>query len=121
MQHYNRSGVPTLITWEEKILGCNNAAVAGLILESWHFPASIVDPIKQHYLLEPPSGDHIRVTYLLNLASGIACDLGYALPGEANYWELTDEKLKAAGLADLDRIAVGEAAQETFDLMRESL
>lgn len=121
MQHYNRSGVPTLITWEEKILGCNNAAVAGLILESWHFPAAIVDPIRQHYLLEPPTGDHARTAYLLNLASGIACDLGYALPGEANYWELTDEKLQAAGLAAVDRIAIGEEVETTFGLMRESL
>lgn len=121
MQHYNRSGVPTLITWEDKILGCNNAAVAGLILESWHFPASIVDPIRQHYLLEQPTGDYARTAYLLNLASGIACDLGYALPGEANYWELTDEKLKAAGLAAVDRIAIGEEADATFGLMRESL
>ena len=121
MQHYNRSGVPTLITWEEKILGCNNAAVASLILASWHFPPSITEPIKQHYLLEPPTGAFVRLAYLLNLASGIACDLGYALPGEANYWELTDEKLKIAGLLNLDRNAVGDEAQAAFDLMRESL
>lgn len=121
MQHYNRSGVPTLITWEEKILGCNNASVAATILASWHFPASITEPIKNHYLLEPPTGEFTRLAYLLNLASGIACDLGYALPGEANYWELTEEKLKAAGLPDLDYSAVGEEAQASFDLMRESL
>jgi len=121
VQHYNRSGVPTLITWEEKILGCNNANVAALILESWHFPISITEPIKQHYLLEPPSGDHVRVTYLLNIASGIASDLGYPLPGEANYWELTDEKLAAAGLLGVDLGDVGEEVQTSFEAMRDSL
>lgn len=121
MQHYNRSGVPTLITWEEKILGCNNAAVAGTILESWHFPPAITEPIRQHYLLEPPTGDNTRITYLLNLASGIACDMGFPLPGEANYWEYTDEKIKAAGLKEFDHGSIGEEAQEAFDLMRDSL
>jgi HD-like signal output (HDOD) protein len=121
MQHYNRSGVPTLLTWEENILGCNNANVAALILESWHFPASITEPIKQHYLLVPPTGPHARVTYLLNLASGIACDLGFPLPGEANYWELSDEKIAAAGLAGVDVVAAGEEALEAFEAMRDSL
>jgi HD-like signal output (HDOD) protein len=121
MQHYNRSGVPTLLTWEENILGCNNANIAALILESWHFPVSITEPIKQHYLIERPTGPHARVTYLLNLASGIACDLGYPLPGEANYWELTDEKIAAAGLTGVDMGAVGEEAQTAFDAMLDSL
>jgi HD-like signal output (HDOD) protein len=121
MQHFNRSGVPTLLTWEEKILGCNNAAVAGVILASWHFPAEITEPIKQHYLTEEPSGAHVRVSYLLNIASGIACDLGFALPGEANYWELTADKLKAAGLPQFDPGEIGDEAQDTFELMRESL
>jgi len=121
LQHYNRSGVPTLITWEENILGCNNASVAALILESWHFPHSITEPIKQHYMIEPATGEHARVALLLNLASGIACDLGYALPGEANYWELTDEKLASAGLKGVDLLAIGEEAEESFLAMRDSL
>jgi len=121
LQHYNRSGVPTLITWEENILGCNNASVAALILESWHFPHSITEPIKQHYMTEPPTGEHARVALLLNLASGIACDLGYALPGEANYWELTDEKLDTAGLKGVDLLAIGEEAEASFVAMRDSL
>ncbi len=120
-QHYNRSGVPTLITWEENILGCNNASVAALILESWHFPHSITEPIKQHYMTEPLTGEHTRVALLLNLGSGIACDLGYALPGEANYWELTEEKLAAAGLKGVDLLAIGEEAEEAFLAMRDSL
>ncbi len=120
-QHYNRSGVPTLITWEENILGCNNASVAALILESWHFPSSITEPIKQHYMTEPLTGDHARVALLLNLGSGIACDLGYALPGEANYWDLTDEKLAAAGLKGVDLLAIGEEAEKAFLAMRDSL
>lgn len=121
MQHYNRSGVPTLLTWEEKILSCNNASVAALILESWHFPPSITEPIKQHYLVEPPTGDHARVTYLLNLASGIACDIGHSLPGEANYWELTDEKIEAAGLSGVNLVEIGEEAHAAFESMRDSL
>jgi len=121
MQHYSRSGVPTLITWEENILGCNNAAVAALILESWHFPASITEPIKQHYMIEPPSGKHAKVALLLNLASGIACDLGYALPGEANYWDLTAEKLAEAGLTGANILKIGEEAQASFEAMHDSL
>ncbi|MFT3867542.1 MAG: HDOD domain-containing protein [Nibricoccus sp.] len=121
MQHFNRSGVPTLLTWEDKILSCNNASIAGLILETWHFPPSITEPIRQHYLVEPPTGEHTRTTYLLNLASGVACDLGYALPGEANYWELTDEKIESAGLDGVDLNEVGEEAQASFEAMRDSL
>jgi len=121
MQHYNRSGMPTLLTWEENILGCNNANVAALILESWKFPASITEPIKQHYLIEPPTGAHSRVTYLLNLASGVACDLGFPLPGEANYWESADKKITEAGLTGVNLLTAGEEAWESFESMRDSL
>lgn len=121
MQHYNRSGVPTLLTWEDKILGCNNASIAALILESWHFPHAITEPIKQHYLVDTPAGEHSRVAYLLNLASGVACDLGFPLPGEANYWDLDEAKIEAAGLDSVDFGEVGDEAMVTFEAMRDSL
>ncbi|MFT3782530.1 MAG: HDOD domain-containing protein [Nibricoccus sp.] len=121
MQHFNRSGVPTLMTWEEKILGCNNTTVAATILEAWHFPPAITEPIKQHYLIEPPTGEHTQITHLLNVASGLACDLGFPLPGEANYWELTHEKLEAARLTGVDLHAIGEETVTAFEAMRESL
>lgn len=120
-QHYTRSGKPRLIAWETGLLGCTNAEAAAIILESWHFPSAITEPIKQHYLLEPPDGPHARLTFLLNLASGVACDLGYSLPGEANYWEITPEKVEAAGLRGIDLAAIRDEAGEAFAVMRDSL
>jgi HD-like signal output (HDOD) protein len=113
-------GTP-LIAREEMILGCNNATVAGIILESWNFPPAMTEPIRQHYLLVPPTGPHAAMAHLLNLASGIAGELGHALPGEAGYWGLRQEKLAAADAGDIDLEAVKKEALDAFQAVRSSL
>lgn len=120
-RHYSRSGVPALITWERDLVGMTNADVAATVLESWKFPATITDPIRDHYLLEPVHGPHARAALLLNIAAGIACDAGFSLPGEATYWDLTLEKLQSAGLTPEDIAPVADAATEAFEAIKPSL
>lgn len=121
MQHYSRSGVPTLLTWEENILHCENASVAATILESWHFPPAITEPVKHQYHPERADDAYRQTALLLNIASGIAADLGFSLPGESNYWEPTPEKISTAGLSGVDLASAGEKAAEALAAIRDSL
>jgi HD-like signal output (HDOD) protein len=99
-EHYSRSGLGGLLEWERGLFGCTNAEAGSVVMTGWHFPAAITEPLKQHYYIQPPTGAHSRTACLLNIACGIATELGYGLPGEEKYWELTEAKTNAAGLFD---------------------
>jgi HD-like signal output (HDOD) protein len=120
-KHYSRSGVATLLTWERELVGVVNPDVAAAILETWNFPPSITDPVRQQYLVSAPAGPHARTAIVLNIAAGIACDSGYSLPGEATYWELTMGKLADVGLNPTDVTPLVEETQAAFESIRESI
>lgn len=98
--HYSQSGLGGLLEWELALFGCTNAEVGATVMTGWQFPAAIAEPMRQHYLTQKPTGAHARTACLLNIACGVATELGYGLPGEEKYWEATPEKLQLAGLLD---------------------
>ena len=98
--YFAQSGGLNLLDWEQNVFGCTNGEVGAIVMGGWQFPVAITEPMRQHYFLQKPSGPHMRTTFLLNIACGVATELGYGLPGEDIYWELTPEKLQVAGLLD---------------------
>jgi HD-like signal output (HDOD) protein len=87
-----------LAEWETKLTGICNCEAAAFILNEWHFPVGIVSAIGYHYSPEQASSGPALAT-LLNLAAGAADRLGFGLPGERAYWELTPEKWSTAGIS----------------------
>jgi len=97
---FPRSGKAAILDWEQELFGCTNAEVGGIVMAQWRFPVAITEPIRQHYFTQKPTGPENRTACLLNVACGVATELGFGLPGEEGYWAETPEKLHQAGLLD---------------------
>jgi HD-like signal output (HDOD) protein len=119
--HYSRSGLGGLLEWELALFGCTNAEAGAIVMASWHFPADITEPLRQHYFTQKPVGPHSRTACLLNVACAIATELGYGLPGEEKHWESTPEKLQLAGLLDHQVRQGAIDAAVGFDAIKGSL
>jgi HD-like signal output (HDOD) protein len=115
---YPANGRWSLAEWERGFTGLSNCEAAATILNDWRFPAIAVAGVCGHYAPDEASGP---LGYLLNLAAGAADRAGHGLPGEASYWELSDEKLAAARL-DHARYesAVAEALAQ-FERLSETI
>jgi HD-like signal output (HDOD) protein len=120
-QDFVRSGQTSVLEWEQTVFSTGNAQAAAIVLESWNFPASVFIPVREQHLGAKVAEAHLRMTTLLNLAAGIAADSGYVLPGEANYWETTPEKLAAAGISTSILQLCAEEAREAFEQIKDSL
>lgn len=88
----------TYSAWEGATFGVDNCEVASLILDEWRFPKAVGASIRTHYLSRP--GDMEQpLPALLNVASGLASRVSRSFVGENHWWNITDEKLEAAGLS----------------------
>jgi len=115
------AGTTSVVEWEEMTFGITNAQAGAVVLESWNFPASVCVPVRVQLLGAPVSEPHARLTTLLNVAAGIAADAGYRMPGETGLWEITPEKLQAAGLSSTLFQECIREARDGFEQIRESL
>lgn len=106
LEPYSRGA---LMEWESATFGCTNAEAAGIVLEAWRFPASMLAAVRDHYGWAEADS---QLTPLLNLAAGAAERCGHGLPGEYPYWELTPDKLAAAGVDD---VALDEATRNALE------
>lgn len=120
-QDFVRSGQGSVLEWEQAVFGGSNAQTADMVLESWHFPASVCVPVREQYLTAKVSEPHLRVATLLNIAAGIAAEAGYVLPGEAGCWEITPEKLKVVGIPNSILQDCAQEAREAYDQIKDSL
>jgi HD-like signal output (HDOD) protein len=118
---FQRSGLPALLDWEQSLFGCTNAEVGGIVMSQWRFPIGITEPIRQHYFTQKPTGPENRTACLLNVACGVATELGYGLPGEEGYWAETPEKLQQAGLLDHQVRQSAIDASVGFEAVKASL
>lgn len=118
---FSQSDQSNVIEWEKGLFGTTNADVAALVLDSWHFPVSVVSPVRDQYLLTKPTGSFVRQTTLLNIACGIAVESGYACPGESGYWDITPEKLKGDGLTPAIINECAEEARQAFEAIKDSI
>lgn len=119
--YYTHSGPGSLLDWEQALFGCTNAEAGAIVMAGWHFPPEITEPLRQHYFIRPPTGSHSRTACLLNLACGVATELGYGLPGEEKYWELTEDKMRDAGLLDHQVRQSAIDASVGFEAVKASL
>lgn len=118
---FAKSGLASIVAWEQSVFGCNNAEAGATVMAGWQFPAAIAEPVRQHHLMQPAIGPHSRTAYLLNLAGGIATTLGYGLPGEEEHWELTPVKLRAASVTETHVKRCADDTQAAFEAIRHSL
>lgn len=107
---FDPQGGRGLAEWEMSVAGFHNCDAAGAILFGWHFPAATVMAITDHYLLAPEEVVS-PFTHMLNIAAGIADRCGHGLPGEAPYWELSDDKFASA---DLDESCIEDVTERTM-------
>lgn len=98
-QRYVPAQWPTYSAWEGSIFGVDNCEVAALILDEWRFPAELSDAIRAHYLTRASDFDS-RLGALVNVANGLAHRVCRSFPGEAKWWDITGDKLQAAGLTE---------------------
>ncbi len=119
--HFSRSGLTGLLEWENAVFGSNNAEVSAIVMVGWHFPVVITEPLRHHYFTQPPAGAHARMACLLNIACGVATEMGYGLPGEERYWELTEAKLRVASLDEEQVRQSATEAQAGFEAIKASL
>ena len=110
----------TFSAWEEIRFGITSTEVASVILESWRFPAELVEAVEMH--LDPLVHDRPRqYAAVLNLAGGIVTAQGWGLAGEVGAWVVTSAKLDAAALSDTQLYAANETARSTFEQHRGAL
>ena len=87
--------------WEESVFGIDHCAVCALVLDEWRFPLEIGEAIRDHRMTRREDfADPLAA--LLNVANGMAHRVSRSFSGESQWWDLTDEKLRAAGLTAND-------------------
>ena len=113
-QRYAAAQWPSYSAWEGSIFGVDNCEVAALILEEWRFPDELSGAIRAHYLGRSSDFDS-PLGALVNVANGLAHRVTRSFPGEAHWWEITDAKLKAAGLTEDDFEPAVVSAEAAFE------
>lgn len=113
-QRYNSVHWPSYSAWEGNIFGVNNCEVAALILDEWRFPKELSNSIRAHYLARPADLD-TPLAALVNVANGLAHRVTRSFPGEECWWEVTSDKLRAAGLSEDDFEPAIQATDVAFD------
>lgn len=108
MQTFATSRWENYSAWEGSIFGVDNCEVAALILEEWRFPQELSGAIRAHYLKRATDRER-PLAALLNVANALANRVGRDFPGESCWWQLTPEKLRAAGVSeDVFETALGD-------------
>lgn len=110
-----------LADWERQTHGCTGADVSALLLEHWRFPDSLVTMVRHH--LDPLSlpGAEVLPACLLNLACGLAEELGAGLPGEERQWNQASTMAGIAGLGEEIVAACRDEAREEIARTRAAL
>lgn len=107
-----------LVIWEKHAFGITANEATSVILRHWHFPREIADAILDHY---QPAGRTNHLTGLLNLAAGLADQLGYGLPGEQPYWRGTEEGYRACGIDPAESESHIESATKAFQRLSQAI
>lgn len=105
--------------WELETFGCDSPAAGALLLEEWNFPQEIFEAV---LLQTNPGSPELHAAYasLLNLAAGMAEDLGYPLPGEQPYWMGKEARMDTLRLTGADMALCQAETQLSFDSLKEA-
>lgn len=96
---YSPSRWPDFLSWEKDVFGMGNSEVTALLLDEWNFPPELGEAVRSHYVTCPDDLEK-PLAVLLNVANGMAHAVCRSFRGEENLWEVTPEKLAAAGLEE---------------------
>ncbi len=106
--------------WEGSIFGVDNCEVTALILDEWRFPRELGGAIRGHYLARQSDFER-PLAVVLNLANGLAQNVDRSFAGETCWWDVSDEKLTAAGLTRDDLEPAAAAAEQAFEAASAAL
>jgi HD-like signal output (HDOD) protein len=106
--------------WEAAAFGCDNPAVAALLLKEWEFPEEVCEAVRNHYRPAIPTVESVTAC-VLNCAGRVARDLGFGLAGEDPYWEPDPVVLGRAGLAESEIALCTEETGMAFDAVRQTV
>ncbi len=115
---FEAGGREGVAAWEAAQLGTTNVEAAATILGEWRFPSDTVVAIRDHYL---ENASDFPLANLLNLAASAADCRGQGLPGEQSYWDVSSERLEAAGIKRPDFEAAERLALERFQALRSAI
>ena len=83
---FARNNMVPLVSAERQVLGYDHAHVAGLLLASWKFPASLTTAIANHHAPggspEPREAAVVQLADNLALAAAVSAGGTYVLPGQ---------------------------------------
>lgn len=106
--------------WEKARFGVSGVEVTAIVMEEWRFPADLVNALRSHLLLDEADYEN-RFAVVLNLAGAIVAEHCQALPGDAVCWEVTPEKLAAAGIEEAQFRTASERVATLFNQQRKAL
>lgn len=115
---FEPAGLTPLHLWEKDTFGLTGNQAAAAILREWKFPPAVVQAVEGHY--DPAVPEH-PLAMLLNLAAGLADQLGFGLPGEARYWREPAQAAEAAGFGAQHLGGVTARAVAAFDRINRAL
>lgn len=107
-------------SWETEVIGMTNCEAAEFILNEWNFPKTMSAAIGGHYAPDAAT-ETGGFQSLLNLACGEADRLGFGLPGEQAYWEISAAKFSSAGVTDKQLEAASERGFSRFKMLRTAV
>ena len=117
--HFDADSSRPLGEWEQETFGCDSQAAGALLLEEWNFPPEIFEAVRHHANPEE-CGTPMAYGPLLNLAAGMAEELGHPLPGEQPYWSGKGARLAAAGLSGGDLDLCRAETQLSLDRLKDA-
>jgi HD-like signal output (HDOD) protein len=117
---FDSRATETIEDWERSMAGFTGCEAGAFVLNEWRFPPEIAAAIGCHYFPEIQVPDS-RIASLLNLAAGMANELGFGLSGEETYWVQTQERWTASGIDDDQLETAAAAAMKQFVRLRATV
>jgi HD-like signal output (HDOD) protein len=117
---YSSGRWPEYGEWEASVFGVTSSEVTALVLNEWGFPVELTAAARSHYLTES-SAFQQPLAALLNVANGLARHVCRTFRGEEARWDITPEKLSAAGVTEDDFGPAVVATEAAFDAANAAL
>lgn len=108
----------SLVAWEKFTFGLSGNQATAIILHEWRFPGPVMQAIEEHYA---PTGHGYPLARLLNLAAGLAEQLGHSLPGESACWIDPNGSDHPPGIGPRHLQRATERAVAAFDRLSRAL
>lgn len=117
---YSPTRFPEFTSWELHAFGIASSDVTGLVLNAWGFPEELTRAVRAQYLAR--SEDlALPLAALLNVANALAQHVCRTFRGEDAWWQITPEKLRAAGVTEDDFGPAVVATEKAFDAASAAL